>query len=243
MTKLITDIFLKECVLIIQLIFHSLLDFKFWRSGISFSYKNDVFIEKLGVERTRDSTLFMYGSRCSADNIILTGLKGFYFGGSFYKLKVYGNAFSSGYWLNLASFYALDSSGNNATSADKANFEAHVSGGGSASNDIRVSTTGNIVFNSNTYTAIPIKSEGFEMTTQGTLPRPTLTVANLDGAITALIKTVNNVQRATNPSQTALFNGNDLTGTTVRRIRTLRKYLMVNLMLIQMQGMLIKLLQ
>ena len=63
------------------------------------------------------------------------------------------------------------------------------------------------------------------MTTQGTLPRPTLTVANLDGAITALIKTVNNVQRATNPGQTALFNGNDLTGTTVRRIRTLRKYL------------------
>ena len=37
------------------------------------------------------------------------------------------------------------------------------------------------------------------MATQGTLPRPR-TVANLDGSITALIKTVNNVQRATNPS-------------------------------------------
>ena len=126
---------------------HSLLDFKFWRSGISFSYKNDVFIEKLGVARTRSSTFFMYGSRCSADNIILTGLKGFYFGGSFYKLKAYGNVFSDGYWLQLASFYALDSSGNNATSADKANFEIHVSGGGSASNDIRVTSAGNLVFN------------------------------------------------------------------------------------------------
>ena len=92
-------------------------------------------------------------------------------------------------------------------------------------NGLNEGFTGNIVFNSNTYTAIPIKSEGFEQTTQGTLPRPTLTVANLDGAITALIKTVNNVSRATNPSQTALFNGNDLTGTTVRRIQTLRKYL------------------
>jgi len=57
------------------------------------------------------------------------------------------------------------------------------------------------------------------------LPRPTLTVANLDGSITALIKTVNNVQRVTNPSQTAIFSGNDLANTEVRRIRTLRKYL------------------
>lgn len=92
-------------------------------------------------------------------------------------------------------------------------------------NGLNEGFTGNIVFNSNTYTAIPIKSEGFELVTQGTLPRPTLTVANLDGSITALIKTVNNVQRVTNPSQTAIFSGNDLANTEVRRIRTLRKYL------------------
>ncbi len=92
-------------------------------------------------------------------------------------------------------------------------------------NGLNAGFTGNIVFNSNTYSAIPIKSEGFEMTTQGSLPRPLLTIANLDGAITALIKTVNNVQRATNPSQTALFSGNDLAGTQIRRITTLRKYL------------------
>ena len=126
---------------------HSLLDFRYWRSGLSFSYKNDVFIEKLGQARFRTSTLFFYGNRCSVDDIILTGLAGFYFGGSFYKLKVYGNCFSGSYWLNLASFFAIDSNGDNATSADKANFEAHVSGGGSSSNDIRVSTTGNLVFN------------------------------------------------------------------------------------------------
>lgn len=117
-------------------------------SRISFSYKNDVFIEKLGVVRGRNSTFFMYGDRCSADDIIATGNQtGFYFGGSFYKLKVYGNFFGSTVWLQLASFYALDSSGNNATSADKANFEAHVSGGGASPQDIYVSTEGNIVFN------------------------------------------------------------------------------------------------
>ena len=74
--------------------------------------------------------------------------------------------------------------------------------------------TGNITWNSNVYVRLPVKAEGFEYTNSGTLPRPTLTVANLDGAITALLLGVN----ATTP-------GNDLTGAKVKRIRTLKKFL------------------
>lgn len=74
--------------------------------------------------------------------------------------------------------------------------------------------TGNIAFNSNNYVRLPVKAEGFEFTNGGSLPRPTLTVANLDGAVTALLIGVN----LTTP-------GNDLTGAKVRRIRTLKKFL------------------
>ena len=74
--------------------------------------------------------------------------------------------------------------------------------------------TGNIVWNSNDYVRLPVNAEGFEYTNTGTLPRPTLSVANLDGAITALLLGVN----LTTP-------GNDLTGAKVKRIRTLKKFL------------------
>jgi len=74
--------------------------------------------------------------------------------------------------------------------------------------------TGNITWNSNDYARLPVQAEGFEYTNGGTLPRPTLSVANLDGAITALLLGVN----LTTP-------GNDLTGAKVKRIRTLKKFL------------------
>ena len=74
--------------------------------------------------------------------------------------------------------------------------------------------TGNITWNSNAYVRLPVQAEGFEYTNGGTLPRPTLSVANLDGAITALLLGVN----LTTP-------GNDLTGAKVKRIRTLKKFL------------------
>ena len=45
---------------------------------------------------------------------------------------------------------------------------------------------GNVVFNGKTYTRIPVKAEGFEFTSTGTLPRPTLTISNLDGTMTTL---------------------------------------------------------
>ena len=73
---------------------------------------------------------------------------------------------------------------------------------------------GNIVFNSQTYTRIPIKADGFEYSNTGTLPRPTLSISNHDGTMTTLLLLVN-----------ATTAGNDLGGAEVRRIRTLKKYL------------------
>ena len=73
---------------------------------------------------------------------------------------------------------------------------------------------GNIVFDSETYSRIPLKADGFEYTNTGTLPRPTLTISNLSGTITTLMLLVN-----------ATTAGNDLGGAEVRRIRTLKKYL------------------
>ncbi|MFZ9751486.1 MAG: phage minor tail protein L, partial [Candidatus Nanopelagicales bacterium] len=81
-------------------------------------------------------------------------------------------------------------------------------------NGTNAAVTGNIVWNGNSYVRLPIKAEGFEYTNTGTLPRPTLTISNLDGVITTLLLLVN-----------ATTSGNDLGGATVKRIRTLKKYL------------------
>ena len=59
-------------------------------------------------------------------------------------------------------------------------------------------------------TRLPVKAEGFEHTSTGTLPRPTLTVSNLDSTMTVLLALVN-----------ATTAGNDLGGAEVWRIRTL----------------------
>ena len=74
--------------------------------------------------------------------------------------------------------------------------------------------TGNITWNGNDYARLPVQAEGFEYTNTGTLPRPTLSVANLNRAVTAILLGVN----LTTP-------GNDLTGAKVKRIRTLKKFL------------------
>jgi len=81
-------------------------------------------------------------------------------------------------------------------------------------NGANADVTGNIVWNGNSYVRLPIQAEGFEYSNSGTLPRPTLTISNTDGTMTALLLLVN----ATTP-------GNDLNGATVKRIRTLKKYL------------------
>ena len=72
---------------------------------------------------------------------------------------------------------------------------------------------GEIVWAGNTYQRFPIKAEGFAFR-QGQIPRPTLTVSNALGTITAILLSVN--------TTTA---GNDLTGATVTRIRTLARFL------------------
>lgn len=81
-------------------------------------------------------------------------------------------------------------------------------------NGANANVSGNIVWNGNSYVRLPIKADGFEYSNTGTLPRPTLTISNLDGVMTTLLLLVN-----------ATTAGNDLGGATVKRIRTLKKYL------------------
>jgi lambda family phage minor tail protein L len=71
-----------------------------------------------------------------------------------------------------------------------------------------------IVWQSNTYTRIPVKAEGFKYTGKGKLPRPTLTFSNLLGTITAILQLTN---------QTTAFS--DLAGAKVTRRRTLSRFL------------------
>jgi lambda family phage minor tail protein L len=81
-------------------------------------------------------------------------------------------------------------------------------------NGVNAAVTGNIVFASNTYVRLPVEATGFDYTSSGSLPRPTLRISNLFSDMTAVLLLVN----ATTP-------GNDLGGATVRRIRTLKKFL------------------
>ena len=72
---------------------------------------------------------------------------------------------------------------------------------------------GEIVWAGNSYQRFPVKAEGFAFQ-KGQLPRPTLTVSNALGTITAILAAVN-----------ATTAGNDLTGATVTRIRTLARFI------------------
>ena len=82
-------------------------------------------------------------------------------------------------------------------------------------NGSNLDANGEIVWAGNSYLRFPVKAEGFAFQ-RGQLPRPTLSISNLSSApsISALLLTVND----TTP-------GNDLTGATVTRIRTLAKFL------------------
>jgi len=82
-------------------------------------------------------------------------------------------------------------------------------------NGCNANINGNITWNSNAYVRLPIQGDGWDTaTSSGTLPRPTLTISNLDSTMTTLLVLVN----ATTP-------GCDLGGATVKKIRTLKKYL------------------
>ena len=77
-----------------------------------------------------------------------------------------------------------------------------------------MNSNASIIWQGNTYDKFPIAAEGFEYSGRGTLPRPTITVSNVLGTITALMSTVN----ATTPF-------NDLQGAKFVRIRTLSRFL------------------
>lgn len=65
-----------------------------------------------------------------------------------------------------------------------------------------------VSFGGNEYAPIPIETDGWEMSSQGTLPRPTIKVANVNGAFSA-----------------AVVEFGDLVGCLFRRIRTYRRFL------------------
>jgi len=84
------------------------------------------------------------------------------------------------------------------------------------SNDITTGDNpGDIIWDGNAYSKFPIQVEGFEYNAEsGSLPRPTIVVANLLSSITSILISVNNTTA-----------GNDLTGAKLTRIRTLVRYI------------------
>ena len=72
---------------------------------------------------------------------------------------------------------------------------------------------GEIVWQGNSYLRFPVEATGFAYQ-RGQIPRPTLTISNAFGFVSALLQNVNQH-----------FNGNDLTGAVVQRKRTLARFL------------------
>ena len=77
-----------------------------------------------------------------------------------------------------------------------------------------MNSSGELIWDGNSYQRFPVKAEGFQFTGKGQIPRPKFTVSNALGTITALMALVNQ----TTP-------GNDLTGAKFTRIRTLARYI------------------
>ena len=76
-----------------------------------------------------------------------------------------------------------------------------------------LNANGQIVWAGNSYLRFPIEASGFAYQ-RGQIPRPKLVVSNALGTISAILLTVN-----------ATTAGNDLTGATVTRIRTMARFL------------------
>ena len=76
-----------------------------------------------------------------------------------------------------------------------------------------LNANGEIVFAGNSYLRFPIQATGFAYQ-RGQLPRPKLTISNATGFISAILVSVNQVTA-----------GNDLTGSTFTRIRTMAKFI------------------
>ena len=76
-----------------------------------------------------------------------------------------------------------------------------------------LNANGEIIFASNSYLRFPIEATGFAYQ-RGQLPRPKLRVSNATGLISSILVSVNQVTA-----------GNDLTGSTFTRIRTMARFL------------------
>ncbi len=76
-----------------------------------------------------------------------------------------------------------------------------------------LNANGEIVFAGNTYLRFPIEATGFAYQ-RGQLPRPKVTISNATGLISSILVSVNQVTA-----------GNDLTGATFTRIRTMARFL------------------
>ena len=76
-----------------------------------------------------------------------------------------------------------------------------------------LNANGEIVWAGNAYQRFPIEATGFAYQ-RGQIPRPKLVVSNALGTISAILLTVNGTTA-----------GNDLTGATVTRIRTMARFL------------------
>jgi len=81
-------------------------------------------------------------------------------------------------------------------------------------NGANLNSNGEVIWDGNSYQRYPIEAKGFEYSSKGTLPRPTLTASNAFGLLTAIMLNVNQ----TTP-------GNDLNGAKFTRIRTLARYI------------------
>ena len=76
-----------------------------------------------------------------------------------------------------------------------------------------LNANGQIVWNGNAYLRFPVQASGFAFQ-KGQLPRPKLIISNGTGLISSILLSVNETT-----------TGNDLTGATVTRIRTLAKFI------------------
>ena len=76
-----------------------------------------------------------------------------------------------------------------------------------------LNANGQIVWDGNAYLRFPIQASGFAFQ-RGQLPRPKIIISNVTGLVSAILLTVNETS-----------TGNDLTGATVTRIRTLAKFI------------------
>tara|TARA_R100001082_G_scaffold70608_1_gene40227 strand:- start:273 stop:848 length:576 start_codon:yes stop_codon:yes gene_type:complete len=76
-----------------------------------------------------------------------------------------------------------------------------------------LNANGKIVWAGNEYLRFPVQATGFAFQ-KGQLPRPKITISNATGLVSAILLSVNETT-----------TGNDLTGATVTRIRTLAKFI------------------